>query len=266
MSVRARSILICRNGPSPQRRYLTGSKNRIKPIWLEPAGSRPPQSTAPAGRWRCINAVPVIFNHGVEGSSPFALSKEIKAFLEFSLASRRHLGSAWQTRACDTIARLAGSVAHSGSLASRAHRLVSAAYRRCAKSSELRARIRQAAEGIVSTVPACRGAPSPRAIDLLEELEPDIKEGGAASKRSHRFLSAMVKPGPHGRQNNPRWLITGCQAFPDSRKAAGLSCFTAPHVPAARRQRRGCHRGVAAAVLMRGQPTLVKFAMSAGFS
>jgi hypothetical protein len=239
MSVRARSILICRNGPSPQRRYLIGSKNRIKPIWLEPAGSRTPQSTAHLAGGRA------------QPMGRFA----------------RRFGLRFGTlMPANTRRRSAGSVAHSGSLASRAHRLVSAAYRRCAKSSELRARIRQAAEGIVSTVPACRGAPSPRAIDLFEELEPDIEKGGAASKRSHRFLSAMVKPSPHGRQNNPRWLITGCQAFPDSRKAAGLSCFTAPHVPAARRQRRGCHRGVAGAVLMRGQPTLVKFAMSAGFS
>src|SRR6266567_7372445 len=32
MSARARSILICRNGPSPQRRCLNGSKNRMRPI------------------------------------------------------------------------------------------------------------------------------------------------------------------------------------------------------------------------------------------
>ena len=34
---RAHSILICRNGRSPQRRCLNGSKNRMKLIWLEPA-------------------------------------------------------------------------------------------------------------------------------------------------------------------------------------------------------------------------------------
>ncbi len=39
MSVRARSILICRKGRSPQRRCLNGSKNRMKPIWFEPASS-----------------------------------------------------------------------------------------------------------------------------------------------------------------------------------------------------------------------------------
>jgi hypothetical protein len=37
MSVRARSILICRNGPLPQRIFLNGSKNRKKTIWLEQA-------------------------------------------------------------------------------------------------------------------------------------------------------------------------------------------------------------------------------------
>jgi hypothetical protein len=39
MSVRARSILICRNGRSPQRRCLNGSMNRTKTIWPEQAGS-----------------------------------------------------------------------------------------------------------------------------------------------------------------------------------------------------------------------------------
>src|SRR5229473_8473414 len=35
MLARARSILICQNGPSPQRSYSNGSKNRV----IEPAGS-----------------------------------------------------------------------------------------------------------------------------------------------------------------------------------------------------------------------------------
>jgi hypothetical protein len=39
MSAPARSILICRKGRSPQRRCLNGSKNPMKPIWLEPASS-----------------------------------------------------------------------------------------------------------------------------------------------------------------------------------------------------------------------------------
>jgi hypothetical protein len=37
MSVRARLILICRNGRSPQRIFLNGSKNRMKTIRLEQA-------------------------------------------------------------------------------------------------------------------------------------------------------------------------------------------------------------------------------------
>jgi len=41
MSVRARLILICRNGRSPQRIFLNGSKNRMKTIRLEQAGSPP---------------------------------------------------------------------------------------------------------------------------------------------------------------------------------------------------------------------------------
>ncbi len=40
MSPRARSILICRKGRSPQRRCSNGSKSRMKPVWLEPAYHR----------------------------------------------------------------------------------------------------------------------------------------------------------------------------------------------------------------------------------
>jgi len=56
-----------------------------------------------------------------------------------------------------------------------------------------------AAIGSVSTAPEFRGTPSPRAIDLLEELEPDFKEVGAPLRRPHQFLSGMVKPSLHGR-------------------------------------------------------------------
>jgi len=34
----------------------------------------------------------------------------------------------------------------------------------------------QTANGILSTAPKLRLAPSPRPLDLLEELEPDLKE------------------------------------------------------------------------------------------
>jgi hypothetical protein len=46
MSLQGRSILINRNGPSPRRRYLNGSKNRMKTTWLEPAGSPRPRRRA----------------------------------------------------------------------------------------------------------------------------------------------------------------------------------------------------------------------------
>jgi hypothetical protein len=39
VSLRARLILIYRNGRSPQRRCLNGSMNRTKTVWPEQAGS-----------------------------------------------------------------------------------------------------------------------------------------------------------------------------------------------------------------------------------
>jgi hypothetical protein len=41
---------------------------------------------------------------------------------------------------------------------------------------ELRTSILDAADGIVSTAAEFRGAPSPGALDLLKELQPDLKE------------------------------------------------------------------------------------------
>jgi hypothetical protein len=63
----------------------------------------------------------------------------------------------------------------------------------------------------VSTVAECRDTPSPRALDLLQKLEPDIKEG-APSKRFHRLFPGMVRPSSHAGQNNPTmvddWLLS----------------------------------------------------------
>jgi len=44
------------------------------------------------------------------------------------------------------------------------------------KSPEWRTSIREVADGIVSTAPEFRGAPPPRALDLLQEFEPNFKE------------------------------------------------------------------------------------------
>jgi hypothetical protein len=71
------------------------------------------------------------------------------------------------------------------------------------KSPELRAPIRDAADGIVSTAAEFRGAPSPRALDLLQELEPDLKEGAATFMRSHPSFSDMVRPNAHGGEISP---------------------------------------------------------------
>src|SRR6266566_8974526 len=52
------------------------------------------------------------------------------------------------------------------------------------------------------------GAPAIGAIDLLEEVEPGNKKG-VAPKRLRCCVFGVVKP--HGRQNSPRWLTSGCE-------------------------------------------------------
>lgn len=44
------------------------------------------------------------------------------------------------------------------------------------KRSESRTSIWEVADGIVLTAPEFRGAPPPRALDLLQEFEPNFKE------------------------------------------------------------------------------------------
>jgi hypothetical protein len=44
------------------------------------------------------------------------------------------------------------------------------------KSPESRTSIREVADGIVLTAPEFRGAPPPRALDLLQKLEPNFKK------------------------------------------------------------------------------------------
>lgn len=55
------------------------------------------------------------------------------------------------------------------------------------------------------------GAPAIGAIDLLEEVEPGNKKG-VAPKRLRCCVFGVVKP--HGRQNSPRWLTSGCERGP----------------------------------------------------
>ena len=81
---------------------------------------------------------------------------------------------------------------------------------RCTKSPEMRVRSREVTDGIVSTAPECRGASSPRALDPLQKLEPNVKERPATFKRSHPSFSGMVRPSTHGRKNSSKWLKTGC--------------------------------------------------------
>src|ERR1700733_5716557 len=52
MSARARSILISRKGRLQRRRCLIGSKNRMMPIWLEPAGSSLSSGCTPVPAYR----------------------------------------------------------------------------------------------------------------------------------------------------------------------------------------------------------------------
>jgi hypothetical protein len=81
---------------------------------------------------------------------------------------------------------------------------------RCTKSPEMRVRSREVTDGIVPTAPECRGASSPRALDPLQKLEPNVKERPATFKRSHPSFSGMVRPCAHGRKNSSKWLKTGC--------------------------------------------------------
>jgi hypothetical protein len=55
MSVRARLILICRNGRLPQRIFLNGSKNRKKTIWLEQAGSYHVRDASSGGTYNGVD-------------------------------------------------------------------------------------------------------------------------------------------------------------------------------------------------------------------
>jgi hypothetical protein len=81
-----------------------------------------------------------------------------------------------------------------------------------------------AGHGYPSTRPLCLpelcGASARWVVVSVQGIKPGRKKGLALAKRSHCFFG---RPSPHGRQNSPRWLITGCQAFPDSRKVAGES-------------------------------------------
>ena len=62
---------------------------------------------------------------------------------------------------------------------------------RCTKSPEMRVRSREVTDGIVSTAPECRGASSPRALDPLQKLEPNVKEGAARFMRSLGSLGRL---------------------------------------------------------------------------
>jgi hypothetical protein len=68
----------------------------------------------------------------------------------------------------------------------------------CSKGPELRTPIRSAAHRIDPAATQFRGAPSLRALDLLQELEPDIQKGGAPVRRPHRCFSRVARPSPHG--------------------------------------------------------------------
>src|SRR4051812_27059970 len=71
---------------------------------------------------------------------------------------------------------------------------------------------RRATDGIISTAAEFRGAAAPRALDLLQKLEPDFQEGGAPLARSRRCFSGMFKPSSHGTPKKPmmveNWLPT----------------------------------------------------------
>ena len=53
------------------------------------------------------------------------------------------------------------------------------------KTPQLKTALPIAAIGRVSTAPEFRGAPPPRAIDLLQELKPDFQEIGVPLRRPH---------------------------------------------------------------------------------
>jgi hypothetical protein len=76
---------------------------------------------------------------------------------------------------------------------------------------ELSASVRNTARGIGSTAPAFGLAPSPRPLDLPEELEPDLKEIRGLLARPHTPFPGMVDLSRHGRKSNPTWLRTGFQ-------------------------------------------------------
>ena len=66
----------------------------------------------------------------------------------------------------------------------------------------LRVPVPEAAVAIVSTLPECRDTASPWTIDLLEKLEPDVKQSGAPPRRFLLF-PGMVRPSSHAGQNSP---------------------------------------------------------------
>jgi hypothetical protein len=86
------------------------------------------------------------------------------------------------------------------------------------QSPELRAPVRDAADGVVSAelpfLAELCSAPVAGAIQLVQGVEPCGKQGVAPLKRSRRCWFGIVRPDPHGGQNSQLWLINRCERAP----------------------------------------------------
>jgi len=87
-------------------------------------------------------------------------------------------------------------------------------------SPELRAPIRDTADGAVSAELLFQAefcsTPAAGAIQLVQGVKPCGKQGVAPLKRS-RCWFGIVRPDPHGGQNNQLWLINRCERAPRGR-------------------------------------------------
>ena len=91
------------------------------------------------------------------------------------------------------------------------------------QSPELRAPVRDAADGVVSAelpfLAELCSAPMAGAIQLVQGVKPCGKQGVALLKRSRRRWFGIVRPDPHGGQNSQLWLINSCERAPRGRDA-----------------------------------------------
>jgi hypothetical protein len=111
---------------------------------------------------------------------------------------------------------------------------------------ELRAPIRDAADGTVLAellfLAEFCGAPMAGAIQLVQGVKPSGHKRVTPLRRSRRCFFGIVRSDPHGGQNDPLWLIKGCERGPRGH-AFAASAHPRPAAARIQRRRRGaCSR------------------------